>query len=134
MGDNYILKGKTPVECEDILEWGQWIETANRRVAFTVVGTFRVSTVFLGLDHNFHDNGPPQLFESMAFSSGGWTDEIMDRYSTWEEAERGHADMVESVREEEWLRVAKMSWWERFLYFGRWARNIWSHRRRNRRW
>lgn len=31
----YILAGHSAVECHDLLEWGQWIETADRRVAKT---------------------------------------------------------------------------------------------------
>jgi hypothetical protein len=46
-----------------------------------------VSTVFLGIDHNF-GNGPPLLFETMVF--GGEYDGYCKRYSTWEEAEGGH--------------------------------------------
>jgi hypothetical protein len=51
-----------------------------------------ISTVFLGLDHNF-GQGPPLLFESMVF--GGEDDGEMVRYSTWEEAETGHKLLVE---------------------------------------
>lgn len=53
-----------------------------------------VSTVFLGLDHQYGD-GPPLLFETMVF--GGPLDHEMNRYSTWNEAEKGHQEMVERV-------------------------------------
>jgi hypothetical protein len=58
-----------------------------------VIGEVRVSTVFLGIDHAWE--GPPLLFETMVF--GGPLDEEMERYSTWEEAERGHAVMARRV-------------------------------------
>ncbi len=92
----YILEGKTPVLCKDLLEWASWFENADRTVAKTKISkTIRVSTIFLGLDHNYND-GPPVLFETMVF--GGELDQEMDRYSTWEEAEAGHTRMVEKLR------------------------------------
>lgn len=60
-----------------------------------------VSTVFLGLDHSWGD-GEPQIFETMVF--GGALDQEQERYSTWAEAEAGHAAMVARVR-------ASMGWW-----------------------
>lgn len=95
MSDKYILDGKKVVACDDLMEWGRWLEKSNRVVAKTDVGGSRVSTVFLGLNHNFGD-GPPLLFETMVFD-GPLSDE-MERYSTWEEAELGHELMVERVR------------------------------------
>ena len=102
MGDHYILgeDGKTPVHV-DLMEWAEWFETADRRVAATEIGVVgdddanRVSTVFLGLDHSF-ETGPPLLFETMVF--GGPMDQEMDRYTTWEEAEAGHLAMVNRVK------------------------------------
>ena len=44
------------------------------RVGETEVGDRRVSTVWLGLDHNYWGDGPPLIFESMAFGEG-WDDE-----------------------------------------------------------
>ena len=91
----YILKGKKPVLCEDRDRYVNWFETANRKVALTVVKTITVSTVFLGLDHNFLGNGEPQFFETMIF--GGKHDEYQERYATWDEAEAGHKRAVELV-------------------------------------
>lgn len=50
-----------------------------------------VSTVFLGLDHSFGE-GPPILFETLV--SGGDLEGEMDRYYTWEEAIKGHNNMM----------------------------------------
>jgi hypothetical protein len=55
-----------------------------------------VSTVFLGLDHRFGNNGPPLVFETMVFC--GALDGEQVRYSTWAEAEAGHEAMVARVR------------------------------------
>lgn len=66
------------------------------RVAETDIGDIKVSTVWLGLDHNFMFEGPPLIFESVVF--GGALDDEMRRYSTVEEAEKGHWDLVEKVK------------------------------------
>jgi hypothetical protein len=93
MGERYILDGQTPVPCEDLFTWGEWFENdAHRRVGLTITANgSRVSTVFLGLDHAF-GSGPPVLFETMIF--GGPHDGYQARYTTWDEAEAGHARAV----------------------------------------
>ena len=88
MTDKYILEGKTPKPVKDVLEWAEWFETANRRVAHTKMWLgVEVSTVFLGLDHSF-GRGTPILFETMIF--GGNHNQYQERYYTWEESELGH--------------------------------------------
>ena len=95
MDEKYILEGKEPVAV-DLISWASWYGKADRKVKKDKVGDVSVSTVFLGLDHQWGD-GPPLLFETMVF--GGELDQEMDRYSTWEEAESGHAKMVERVKD-----------------------------------
>lgn len=90
----YIMVDGTVTEEHDLLAWGRWYETAKRKIANTIGGGIKVSTVFLAMDHQFGD-GPPLLFETMVF--GGPIDGDMDRYSTREEAETGHAAMVKKV-------------------------------------
>ena len=89
MMDKYILDGKTPVLCDD-RTWGRWMETASRHVMQEEREGVRVSTVFLGLDHQGGE-GPHLLFETMIF--GGPHDQDQARYPTWAEAEAGHAQM-----------------------------------------
>jgi hypothetical protein len=86
MSDKYILDGHTPVPAS-LLQWAAWFETAERRVATTDKGEIRVSTVFLGLNHNF-GKGAPLLFETMIF--GVPNNGYQERCSTWEEAEAMH--------------------------------------------
>lgn len=86
MREHYILEGKKAVPC-DLNTWARWYERSSRRVAFSENGDVSVSTVFLGLDHQWGD-GPPLIFETMIF--GGEHNEDQWRYSTWEEAEAGH--------------------------------------------
>lgn len=95
----YKLDGKNLVPC-DLMEWARWFENGNRHVAQDVLGEFRVSTVFLGLDHSF-GSGPPLLFETMIFGPPDHNlNETMDRYTTWEQAEAGHQAMLDKVRKE----------------------------------
>lgn len=99
MSGQYLLVGHDVVPCDDVMEWARRLGDSDaRRVALDLVGDVTVSTVFLGIDHSFR-NGPPILFETMVF--GGPLDEAMERYSTWDAAEAGHALMVEAVRRAE---------------------------------
>ena len=80
----------------DLMTWARWLEgpDSKRVVAQTKLpnGKF-VSTVFIGLDHSF-GGLKPLLFETMIFGTGD-EDEYQERYSTYEEAEAGHAKAVE---------------------------------------
>jgi hypothetical protein len=96
----YTLDGHTPVPVarDNVVTWGRWFETTDRRVAhdsFPGAVTVSVSTVFLGLDHRHVGDGPPLLFETMVF--GGPHDQAQLRYATWDEAIAGHARMVRRV-------------------------------------
>jgi len=92
----YILKDGEPLPVDDVLEWSKWFgDIENRRVARDEFPGCYVSTIFLGIDHQFGD-GPPLLFETMVF--GGSCDEDMDRYATLPEARVGHRRICEKVR------------------------------------
>ena len=93
----FKLIGHKTKPVEDVLEFGRWYETAERRVDETKIGKVTVSTVFLGVNHQFMTGGPPILFETMVF--GGPLDDSQERYSTWEEAEAGHAKWVQEVKD-----------------------------------
>jgi hypothetical protein len=53
---------------EALMTWATWFETAVRQVLRETIGHEggTVSTVFLGLDHNY-GSGPPVLWETMVF-------------------------------------------------------------------
>jgi hypothetical protein len=52
------------------LEWAASFEKQDRHVANTYLPNgIHVSTVWLGLDHSFSWEGPPLIFESMAFAA-----------------------------------------------------------------
>mgnify|MGYP001599867616 CR=1 FL=1 len=84
--DGSLLLGGT-------LEWARLLEDESvRRVAFTKLPSGAVvSTVWLGLDHNF-GAGPPLIFETMVFGLPDG-EEPQERYSTETEALAGHKAM-----------------------------------------
>ena len=94
---NYILKDKTPILEPDIIKWGEWYSSAaNKHVNRTdLPNDVYVSTVFLGIDHGFLGQGEPILFETMIF--GGEHDQYQDRYTTWDEAEKGHEKAINII-------------------------------------
>lgn len=97
MSDLYILDGHTPVPVTDVAVWGKFCEDrSKRRVARTEIGDVTVSTVFLGINHNFVE-GEPILFETMVF--GGEHDEYQERCCTWDEAVAMHTRVVTMVEE-----------------------------------
>lgn len=78
--------------------WAQLFEdTEGRRIAETIVPLpggeeARVSTVWIGIDHNFAGEGPPLIFETMVFfNTEIYDDSFCARTSTREEAELMHA-------------------------------------------
>ena len=93
----YKLWKGLPVPVDDVIEWAKWFKTADRVVAQENISEdIMVSTVFLGCDESFGLNPRPLIFETLVF--GGKCGGMMDRYSTWGQAERGHAKMVEKVK------------------------------------
>ena len=92
----YILdENNEPQEVDDLLEWALSLEDSERRqVAFdTLENGTKVSTVFLGWDasHGLRE-GAPLLFETAAFGHDSF--HVMDRHTTWAEAQEGHARAV----------------------------------------
>jgi hypothetical protein len=82
----------------DVAQANELLARENyRRVALTVIrDDVEVSTVWLGLDHNWHDDGPPVIFETMIF--GGPLDLECWRYVTEAEAQAGHDEVVALAR------------------------------------
>lgn len=97
---NYMLIDGKVVETSDIMEWAKWYGE-NRdlcrvdldEIIGSVIGQpYRVSTVFLALDHNF-GGGNPILWETMVFWEG-FSDLYCQRYSSLESAKQGHQKAV----------------------------------------
>ena len=103
----YVLEGKKYRQAKDSGEWGEYMRTPSdnplyrhvARVYYYVddVAYCDLSTVFLGIDHNYGRNGAPILFESMIFG-GGSLNETQKRYCTWDEAEAGHSLLHAKIR------------------------------------
>lgn len=95
----YLLDGRRPVPCLDLNAWSIGFETLDRTIARTDIGNYQVSTVFLGIDHNFGFSGTtaPILFETMVFEGEEADDHLQLRYETWEQAEAGHAQVVAAL-------------------------------------
>jgi hypothetical protein len=91
----YVLKGKTPVPVT-LYEWSRWISDNQytRHVAYTQLGGFTISTVFLGMDHKMQlePPGSPPVGADLYGS-----EMHMERYSTWDEAAAGHERAVRSL-------------------------------------
>jgi hypothetical protein len=99
----YILNSAgEPVIESDLLTWAKAFENSDRKVKQEHVGPFLVSTVFLGLNHNFSE-GPPILWETMVFLKDHegirYGEDIgMDRCSgSREQALAMHAAMVQRI-------------------------------------
>jgi len=93
----YRLDGHLPVACS-FGEWDEIISGNKRTVADDMVGKVRVSTVFLGIDHNF-GTGEPILFETMVFNAEGRA-LCFNRYTSWDEAEKHHHEMVNRLKKD----------------------------------
>lgn len=90
-----------PISMRDYVRLLEWNEGAYKRIEETTIGSYWVSTVWLGLNHAF-DEGPPMIFETMVFPQedgviSDWADLEVARYTTESEARVGHAEMVERV-------------------------------------
>lgn len=85
---------------DHVLVWAESFENEDRRVEYSDIGDYIVSTVFLGLDHSF--GGRPQWFETMVFGPEGSDDhdDHMRRYETEKEARAGHEEVILEVLEE----------------------------------
>lgn len=95
----YILDNDgEPVLETDMMRWAVWFETAERCVKNEVIGNSTISTVFLGVDHNFCNSGGPVLWETMVF--GEFLDEDQDRCAgNRAQAMAMHNRMVERVKQ-----------------------------------
>jgi hypothetical protein len=105
--EHYILNDDESVTMVSLDEFLAWMETHERRIAWTVVNDITVSTIFLGLDHGYgrilgYDT-PPILFETMIF--GGECDEWQERYATKADAIIGHQAAVDRCIAQERFRT-----------------------------
>lgn len=93
----YDRQGK-PIE--NCLAWGRLFEDKEYKIVKqeNMLGKLVfLSTVWLGLDHNF-GGGKPLIFETMAFCNKcGYSELAMDRYTTEKEALVGHERLKRGI-------------------------------------
>lgn len=94
----YVLKGHEVKQCSDVLEWANFFERTSREVKREHIDGATISTVFVGLNMGICDTNP-LLFETAIF--GGEHDGYVRRYSTWDEAEKGHRDIIDTIDNKE---------------------------------
>ncbi|MFZ6767869.1 hypothetical protein ACO0LM_12385 [Undibacterium sp. Di26W] len=92
----YILDAdnKTPKPV-NILDWTYWMLKAKRVVAKYDHDDVLVSTIFTG-KLELSKQGTPYFFETLIFTDTETG--TAQRYSTWQDAENGHRDIVRSIR------------------------------------
>lgn len=100
--NHYILDENNDPKVVPLKEWGEWMQTADRSLARTIIDnsdpeTF-VSTVFLGVDHGYGEFSPI-LWETMAFTGYDPLDEFTQRYMNAERALAGHSEICRQVKE-----------------------------------
>jgi hypothetical protein len=102
----YILKDRVAVPVSSVKEWADFYENQKlRRIRFNTIKKYDIdiSTVFLGLDHGYPqwaghtENYKPQIFETMIFWEKHELNNWCDRYSTWDEAVKGHREAIRLV-------------------------------------
>lgn len=99
----YVLEGKEPRRALSVLDWMKWYANADRTVALTSIDGMDVSTVFIGIDHEYSPHGVryriarPRLFETAIFTSSKVVRAF--RHETWDEAAQAHAFIVECIQD-----------------------------------
>ena len=138
----YYRDGK-PILADEMmgatLKWALLFENEPRTVHKTLTPYGEsLSTVFLGLDHNFSHQGPPLIFETMLFAPrkanpkirGEWEaedktirtlfphDQLQIRYSHEDEAKERHEALM--------LQCLFPPRWRRFLFYTIGQDDTWS--------
>ena len=104
----YDRKGQ-PIDAKEVYSASH----SYKRVAYTELPNgLRVSTVWLGLDHNWGE-GKPLIFETMVFSPDRLLEVYAKRYTTEEEAVAGHDEALSLFKDktmEELKKQLKEAW------------------------
>lgn len=83
---------KKPIFNVDLTTWTKFMrEPKLRRVAETTLGDIWISTVFTG-----YSIDQKHFFETVVF---GFSDNLSERYETWDDALTGHYRMVDKVKD-----------------------------------
>lgn len=99
----YLFYDRAGKPLADVLAWARLFHDADyQKVAYEEVGTYEVSTMWLGVDHAMRQdphyrNPHPVIFETLVVG-GGQAIEIQ-RYRTEAEAALGHVEVVKRYQE-----------------------------------
>ncbi len=92
---NYYDRDGRPIT--DVGEFARlFSDLTYKRILVDTVDGADVSTVWLGINHNYTGEGPPLIFETMIF--GGDHDQDCWRYATEEEARKKHDEIVAALK------------------------------------
>ena len=95
--DRYIEVDGVLVLENDPHKWNDYMRGRDHRIAKThITPIVYVSTIFLGIDHNFSGEGLPLLYETMIF--GGPRNHQESWHATRAEALVGHQAVVEAEK------------------------------------
>jgi hypothetical protein len=85
-----------------VRQWAELFEGEDNedycRIGSTTIGSWWISTVWIGLDMNWSE-GSPIIFETMLFEGGSPSDLYCDRYATEEAALAGHDQAVAFLKQ-----------------------------------
>lgn len=75
----------------------------SKHVGLDIINGWRISTVWMGLNHAFFREHPPLIFETMIFTEEGTSENdfcshYQERYTHYQEALEGHPKACEAVR------------------------------------
>ena len=96
----------------DVVEWGRLFEDMSYKIIkkddiIVDDKTYMVSTVWLGINHNFSGKGEPIIFETMIFGKD-YDGEYQERYHTEKGAIYGHKKAIKLLKSGElFLNVLK---------------------------
>lgn len=98
----YVLDGHEPRRARSVLDWMKWFAGTDRTLAHTLIDGIELSTVFIGIDHEFSPHGvryhgQPMLFETAIFMTSRVVRAV--RYPSWDEAMTGHCMFVECLQD-----------------------------------
>jgi len=107
--DFYYLNDDNSIRPCTFREWADQLrkmyETNTKHVGNEVADGKRISTVWLGLNYNSFE-GPPIVFETMVFDEDRSVI-YCKRYSSWNEALKGHKKAVKIIKRLESLSAIK---------------------------
>lgn len=125
-GKYKFIDGKVIPE-PNLFKWAEWFEEAHKKektlIKRTIIENIRISSIFLGLDHDFArvarplpENYQPLIFETMIFDDNKKSkiedlNNFQERYRTIEETIKRHNELVETVKK-------FLSWYKKTKKYG----------------